>query len=86
MREYDCASTGQTLEKRPTVKDSVQETRKILCELETVLEDISSVVIGERPEPDKPFEPDCLLTEAKMVVGLAYDALNMAKNLKDSLL
>ena len=89
MREYDCTVNTPALdkeEKKPSIKTAVQETRKILYELSTVLEEISSNVIGEHPDQDKPFEPDCLLTESKMVTGLSYDLLMKAKDIRDALL
>ena len=71
-----------------SVKDSLQESRKILHELNDVLESIIIDVMGDnsRNDSDKLVEPDCLNNEAKIITGIAYELLNKAKRIREALL
>lgn len=87
MRDYRDDLVNEDGTKEGTVKDALQETRKIMCEMEKLLEDIEGNLHGNRQETvmtDR--EPQNLLDEARCIAGLSYDLLNKVRRIKETLI
>ena len=68
-----------------SVKNDIQETKKILMEMQLVLCEFEAIVIGQRDEGDKPKEANCIADDARIVTGLAYSCLQRVNRIKESI-
>lgn len=68
-----------------SVKNDIQETKKILMEMQSVLCEFEAIVIGQRDEGDKPKEANCIADDARIVAGLAYSCLQRVNRIKESI-
>lgn len=61
-----------------TIKSSIQETYKLMCEMKCALDEMSSMINGQREkETDHQKDACCLWEESQMLVALAHE--NMMK-------
>lgn len=73
--------------KEGTVKDALQEARKIMCEMESMLSDIEINLHGDKQESVlMEREPQNLLDEARCLAGFSYDILNRVRRIKNTLI
>jgi hypothetical protein len=73
--------------KEVSVKDALQEARKIMCEMDSMLSDIEANLYGKNQESvmtDR--DPQNLLDEAKCIAGFSYDLMSRIKRIKDVLI
>ena len=70
----------------PTIKMSIQETYNILTEMNEKLNEFSQIVNG-KPHEEKGQEPVASLWgEARMLVALAYNNLQILNEIKKSII
>jgi hypothetical protein len=69
-----------------TIANCLQETNKILREIEVELGDIGSTIFGQAAVENDRKSPQCLQEEAAYSAGLAYDCLNRLKRIKEGLI
>lgn len=68
-----------------SVKNDIQQTKKILFEMQSILCDFEAIVIGQRDEGDKPKEANCICDDARIVAELAYTCLQRVNRIKESI-
>ena len=74
----------------PEAKDvplqlAVQETFKILNEMDCTLNDFESTVCGRVPKEEDRRGPNCLCDEARLTSALAYECLKKLQRIKNSI-
>ena len=70
----------------PTIKMSIQETFKILNDINAILRDFAQIVNGEKNEDKVRCDASSLWDEARMMVALAYDNLQKLNEIKRSII
>ena len=72
--------------REPTIKTSIQETYNILTEMNDKLNEFSQIVNG-KPHEEKGQKPvSSLWDEARMLVALAYNNLQILDEIKKSII
>ena len=69
-----------------TIQMSIQETYKILREMNDKLEEFGSIVNGSKHEDKAPRDASCLWDEARLLVALAYENLQKLNEIKKSII
>ena len=69
-----------------SIKMSIQETHKILREMNCLLQEFSSVVNGSRQEDKTEKDASCLWDEARLLTALAYENLHKLSEIKGSII
>ena len=72
--------------KEQSIKMSIQETHKILREMNCLLKEFASIVNGERKEDKTEREAICLWDEARLLTALAYENLQKLNEIKGSII
>ena len=72
--------------KDQTIKMSIQETYKILRDMNSSLHEFASIVNGDRPEDKTPRDASSLWDEARLLVALAYENLQKLNEIKGSII
>lgn len=73
-------------DKGVTITNCIQETNKILREIEVELDDMEGMVLGPASGENDRKSPQCLRDEAAYAAGLAYDLLLKLKRIKAGLI
>lgn len=68
-----------------SIKNDIQEAKKVLMEMQAILCDFEAIVIGQRDEGDKPKEANCICDDARIVAGLAYTCLQRVNRIRESI-
>lgn len=70
-----------------SIKMNIQETFKILCEMNAALDELNQIISGRTTEPKGPArDASSLLEESKMVASLAYENLHKLIELKGKII
>ena len=70
-----------------TIKASIQETRKILLEMHSVLVDFASIVNGDQKTDDKiQRDAKSLWEESRLLTALAYENLQKLNEIRMSII
>ena len=69
-----------------SIKMNIQETHKILCEMNCLLKEFSSVVNGSKQEDKTEKDASCLCEEAMILTALAYENLHKLSEIKGSII
>ena len=70
-----------------TIKASIQETRKILLEMHSVLIDFASIVNGDQKTDDKiQRDAKSLWEESRLLTALAYENLQKLNEIRMSII
>ena len=70
-----------------TIKSSIQETRKILLEMHSVLGEFASIVNGDQKTDDKTQrDASSLWEESRLLTALAYENLQKLIEIKMSII
>lgn len=68
-----------------SIKMDIQETYKILTEMDAVLNELGMIIKGPFNADKKQKDVNCLCEEARLVTALAYDCLNKLLEIKNSI-
>lgn len=89
MNDY-CATEstrcGETTAKEVTVKNALQESNKILNDLSATLGELLITVCGKPADMERPSDATCLVDEARLLTGLAYECLQRANKIRETLI
>ena len=69
-----------------SIKMSIQETYKILREMNCSLMEFASIVNGTKPEDKTPRDATSLWDESRLLVALAYENLQKLNEIKGSII
>lgn len=70
-----------------SIKSSIQETRKILLEMHSMLTDFASIVNGDQKNDDKiQRDASSLWEESRLLTALAYENLQKLNEIKMSII
>ena len=69
-----------------TVGASIQETHKILREMNNILKVFASIVNGDKPEDKTERDVSSLWDESRLLVALAYENLQKLNEIKESII
>ena len=70
-----------------TIKSSIQETRKILLEMHSVLGEFASIVNGDQKTDDKTQrDASSLWEESRLLTALAYENLQKLNEIRMSII
>lgn len=72
--------------KSTSIKMDIQETYKVLSEMDSVLSEFESIVKGPLKGEDRRKDANCLCDEARMVTGLAYDCLQKILRIRECII
>ena len=87
MKEMQCTMDIPIEKDRcVTLANSIQETNKILRDMDAELTDMIGTILGQESTDTERRSPSCLHEEAAMVAGLAYDCLLKVKRIKEGLI
>ena len=69
-----------------TIQSSIQETFKILSDMNTMLQDFAQIVSGKTNEEKVQKNAGSLWEESRLMVGLAYENLQKLREIKGSII
>ena len=69
-----------------TIKMDVQETFKILCEMNIALQEFAQIINGQQQEEKIKKDASCLSEETQMMTALAYENLKRLLEIRDSVI
>ena len=69
-----------------TIKNDIQEIFKILCEINSVLQDFAQIINGNTHEEKQKKDANCLWEEARLMTALAYGNLQKLLEIKGSII
>ena len=72
--------------KNSTIKHDIQETFKILCETNAILQDFAQIINGQSHEEKVKKDANCLWEEARLMTALAYENLQKLLEIKGSII
>ena len=72
--------------KNTTIKSDIQETYKILCETNQVLQDFAKIINGQNNEVKERKDASCLWEEARLMTAMAYENLVRLQEIKGSII
>ena len=72
--------------KSSTIKMDVQETFKILCEMNIALQEFAQIINGHKQEETIKKDAACLSEETHMMTALAYDNLKRLLEIRNSVI
>ena len=84
-KESTINSTDEVMREQ-TIKMSIQETYKILKDMNCMLQEFSAIVNGSKQEDKTPRDASSLWEEARMVTALAYENLQKLSEIKGSII
>ena len=73
-------------EVKTTIKLDIQETYKILCETNSVLQDFAKIINGQNNEVKEHKDASCLWEEARLMTAMAYENLVRLQEIKGSII
>ena len=76
--ENEPIETGKT-----SLQMIIQETNKIVCEMNATLTDFESIVTGSHSKEEQKMDVCCLYDEARMMAAIAYECLQKLKRIRN---
>lgn len=86
LNAYESEAKSCEGEAKATIKLDIQETYKILCETNQVLQDFAQIINGQNNEVKERKDASCLWEEARLMTAMAYENLVRLQEIKGSII